>query len=162
MMSDTDTPIDPAHPDATPRSKPVIDLGEWRIAYGHPRYPEKICKHRSLVYSTEERRVWCEDCQRTVDNFDAFMVLANVHHDMVNTLKRKMQKADEIQKAWLHRKAAKELDQTWGRKMAVACPHCGRGLLAEDFAGGGGTRTSRDIELARRKREKGEKHDGKF
>jgi len=154
MMSDIDTPIDPAHPDATPWSKPVIDLGDMRISYGRPRYPEKICKHRSLVYSTEERRVWCKDCQRTVDNFDAFMVLANGHHDMVNRLKRKVKEAEEIKQAYIHRKSAKELDLAWGKKSAVGCPHCGRGLLAEDFATGC-RQSSREIELARRRREKG-------
>lgn len=157
-MSDIDNPIDPAHPDATPFSKPVIDLGDMRIAYGRPRYPAKICKHNHLVYSTEERRVWCRDCERTVDNFDAFMVLSNSLHGMVTRLKRRLEQAEEAKQAYIHRKAAKEMDLAWGRKNAVGCPHCGRGLLPEDIADGGCCQTSRDIELARRKKDRGGNH----
>jgi hypothetical protein len=39
-----------------------------------PRYP----KHLALVYSTQERRMWCEDRERTIDNFDALMTTIRI------------------------------------------------------------------------------------
>lgn len=163
MMSDIDTDtydqnsqIDPAHPDATPRSKPVIDLGDMRVAFGRPRFPKNICKHKTLIYCTDERRVWCQDCERSLDNFEAFMALVNEHCAMLTDADRRLKRAKEAEKIYIHRKAAKELDLAWGRKNAVGCPHCGRGLLADDFASGG-KQTSRDIELARRKKDRGGK-----
>lgn len=159
MMSDTDTydqndQIDPAHPDATPRSKPVIDLGDMRVAYGHPRHPKNVCKHKSLIYCTDERRVWCSDCERSLDNFEAFMALVNSHCAMITDANQRLERARKAENIYIHRKAAKAIDLAWGNKMAVGCPHCGRGLLAEDFVTGC-RQSSREIELARRRREKG-------
>ncbi len=48
--------------------------------------------------------------------------------------------------------AAKRMDDLWRKKRAVpTCPHCGSGLLPEDTERMG--RVSKEIEIARRKRE---------
>lgn len=58
---------------STPRWAEVIDIGEFRVEMGFPKHSS--CRHASLLYSTEERRVWCKDCHMTLDSFDAFIVL---------------------------------------------------------------------------------------
>jgi hypothetical protein len=150
----TDEPIIPRE-DATPYSAVVIDLAGIRIQWGMPKYkPGGACPHRSLTYSQNERRVWCRDCERTIDNFDAFMVFVHGFQDMERDAKTKIEKADDALKATINRRAAKQIDRAWsGHGMAILCPHCDGGLLPEDFVNGG-AECSRDIELARRARAK--------
>ena len=146
-----DNPIDP-RPDATPMWAEVIDLAEVRVQFGLPRNRHDRCEHRSLTYNVDERRVWCKDCERTIDGFDAFMVLVRGFAAMEQDARHKLEKAEEAKNAHLGRRAAKALDKAWsGQQMAVACPHCRGGLLPEDFDGRLSA-TSRDIELARRAR----------
>lgn len=148
-----DVPIEPV-PDATPLwACDVVDLGDFRVRMGFSRRHAGECKHLHLTYSVKERRVWCDDCERTVDNFDAFMILARHCHGVITEARHRQEKADAAFKAVLGRVAAKKLDRAWsGRNpMAVMCPHCHSGLLPEDFQNGG-SQISREIELARRKK----------
>lgn len=142
----------------TPFGSPVIDLAEMRIAFGRAKDFKKVCNHRRLTYDPKERRVWCQECESTVDSFDAFMTLVSHWHEMERAARAKLARAAETEKATLVKRAAKNLDQAWNRKfpMAVACPHCHGGLLPEDFLSGG-SQVSRDIEIARRARLKAEK-----
>ncbi|WP_132552887.1 hypothetical protein [Rhizobium azibense] len=136
----------------------MIDFGEMRIAFGLPKFHHKVCKHRRLTYNVAERRVWCQECESTVDGFDAFMLIANHFHAMERAAQAKLARAAEIENATLVKRAAKNLDRSWNGKnpMAVCCPHCRGGLLPEDFQSGGSA-VSREIEIARRKRLKAEK-----
>lgn len=149
-----ENPIDP-RPDAAPLRQVVVDLGDMRVQFGLPRTPRPKCSHKRLTYSPEERRVWCLDCESTVDGYDAFMVLVTHFQNMEREARRRLKRATEAQQAHIHRTAAKALDRAWsGRSpMAVACPHCGDGLLPEDFQNGG-LQTSRQIEIARRERKR--------
>lgn len=137
----------------TPFGSPVIDLAEMRIAFGRAKDFKKVCSHRRLTYDPKERRVWCQECESTIDNFDAFMTLASHWHEMERAARAKLARAAETEKATLVKRAAKNLDRHWNCRhpMAVSCPHCQGGLLPEDFQSGG-TAVSRDIELARRAR----------
>jgi hypothetical protein len=155
----SDEPINPndvpleAREGSTPYSSPVIDLAEVRIAYGLPKPGQRVCSHRRLIYCRSERRVWCEDCESTVESFDAFMTVTEHFHLMEREARAKLARAAEAEAATLVKRASKNLDRQWNGKhpMAVSCPHCRGGLLPEDFIDGGSA-VSRDIELARRKR----------
>lgn len=149
----SDEPLHP-FPEASPLWAEVIDLADMRVQFGRPRYPTKICEHRKLIYDPKERRVWCQDCERTIDGFDAFMTLTRQFTEMVKAAQRLFRQAKEARDSHIGRIAAKKLDKAWsGNVMAVACPHCRGGLLPEDFEGGASV-TSRDIEIARRGRAK--------
>lgn len=130
----------------------VIDLDGIRVAWGRPAKPKHLrCDHKNMVYSSEERRVWCKDCEHTIDAFDAFRVLVDNFRRMESAAAAKMRKADEAMTASVGRRGAKAIDKAWSRdKYAVACVHCRGGLLPEDYADGGAT-MSRDIEIQRRK-----------
>lgn len=132
-------------------SASVISLADVRVSRGWSR-PSKVCEHKSLVYSSRDRRIECKDCDRPVEAFDAFMTLCR-HFDSMETAARlREHKTSEALSAVIVRRAAKALDKAWGRKMAPCCPHCGNGLLPEDFETGGGSQIGQDFERARRRR----------
>lgn len=148
-MSDDRTLFDPTDHPNTDRVASVISLDDVRISRGW-RLPGKQCKHLSLVYSAQDRAVECKDCGKPVDGFDAFMVLCQRFDGMEKAAQAKLHKAEAALESTVVRRAAKELDLSWGRKMAPCCPHCRRGLLPEDFANGARSAYGRDFELARR------------
>jgi hypothetical protein len=131
----------------------VIDLDGIRIARGLPKRSSQFCPHRNMTYCDEERRVWCKDCQRTLDGYDAFKGLVSVFGQMERSIRRKTEAADQAMKATIHRRATKAIDKAWsGREMAICCPHCRGGLLPEDFSDGVRAQCSREYEMARRGR----------
>lgn len=146
-MEDKDPPITPA--DFISGVK-VIDFGEARIARGYTRRPYSSCKHLNLVYDTQERRVWCEDCERNVDPFDAFKILVENYAAAEGKVNRLKQEATEAAKFSIRSRAAKAIDDIWRkRRMVPCCPHCTGPLLPEFFANGVGSTAS--AEIARRK-----------
>ena len=153
----SDKPIDAplvSTPGSEPFGQPVIDLAEMRIKRGRSNVSVATpCKHRALIYSQDERRVWCEDCERTIDSFDAFMTVVGQFHPMVNAAKHALRRAKEAEAMTITLRAAKVFDKAWrGNQMAVSCPHCRTGLLPEDFLSGG-SQVSAEIERARRGRQ---------
>lgn len=151
-MSD-DLPLEEL-PDAGQYHGTVIDLDGVRIKLGRTPYRAgKPCEHKSLIYCQSERRIWCEECKRTIDNFDAFLTYTRHFSSMVREAESKLRTADDALKATVHRRATKHLDHAWsGGLCAVACIHCGGGLLPEDYADGVKARTSRELEMQRRKK----------
>lgn len=142
-----DDPLEPMDNDY----RPVIDLASVRIRLGKTSAKVKPCEHKHLTYSQHERRVWCDDCERSIDAFDAFVMMCRYLSDMISEANGKMHKADEALRHTARLRATKALDKVWsGRTMAVACPHCNGGLLPEDFAGGAKSAWSRSLEIAKR------------
>lgn len=130
----------------------VIDFGDIRVARGLSRRPYTGCKHHNLVYDNKERRVWCKDCERDIEPFDAFLSLVENFHAAFGAFERMKQEAEKARAHNIHLIACKELERAWrGRTMAVGCPHCRAGLLPEDFKRGGISMCSAEIERQRRK-----------
>jgi len=128
---------------------PVVDLAEVRIARGAAR---NVCAiHMNVVYCTHTRTIQCKDCGAIVEGFDAFLTVALHFSRMAVAARAKMREAEAALRAVIIRRAAKAIDLAWGRKMAVRCPHCRRGLLPEDFVDP--AEVSAEIERQRRKRE---------
>lgn len=155
MDDNTDIPLE-VLADAGCYVGQVIDLASVRIQVGRTKIGPGIkpCEHKSLIYSQTERRVWCEDCSRTVDNFDAFLTFTKHFEAMLRDARSKMLTAEEAMKTSARRRATKEIDRAWsGHTMAICCPHCHGGLLPEDFARGA-SMCSREIEIARRAKPK--------
>lgn len=53
----------------------VVTIGDLRVARGLSRRPYSSCSHRALIYDQSERRIWCQDCEKDVDHFAAFIHL---------------------------------------------------------------------------------------
>ena len=126
----TDRPIIP-FPDSEEGWSNVVDLAGFRVERGTSK--GILCQHKKLIYDSRERRIWCRDCEQTVEAFDAFMALANNLSRMVSAAKNMQDQAEQAKKAHIVRRSAKNIDQIWGRKHVPFCPHCRGGLLPEDF-----------------------------
>lgn len=146
-----DSPLEALNTEGMYRAN-VIDLDGVRIKAGHTPYKTKACDHLQLIFSLGERRVWCESCERTIDNFDAFMTFVNHLDRMVLAARHDLDTAERALAATVRMRATKELDRMWaGKRMVPCCPHCHGGLLPDDFAGGACSATSYELEVARRK-----------
>lgn len=131
-------------------SASLISLADVRVSRGWSR-PSKVCEHKSLVYSSRDRRIECKECVQPLEAFDAFMTLVRHFGSMEDAARRREHQTREAAGAVIVRKAAKALDKAWGRKMAPCCPHCRTGLLPEDFETIG-SMVGQELERARRRR----------
>lgn len=128
----------------------VVDIGDIRVARGLSRRAYSSCRHAQLVYDKTERRVWCKDCERDVEPFDAFESVVGQFYHAKRHYEALQRQVEEAQAHSMHLIACKNLESVWrGNKMAPACPHCREALLPEDFKTLG-LRVS--AELARQKR----------
>ncbi len=129
----------------------VVNIGDLRVARGLTRRPAASCRHVRLNYDPRERRIWCKDCEKDVDAFDAFCLLTEQYHLAYERLQDDRQKLTEAQAFNCRTIAAKNIDEAWRkRKLVPACPHCSNGLFPEDFVKGVGM-VGREFALARRK-----------
>lgn len=133
----------------------VVDIGDIRVARGKTRRPRSTCKHKNMAYDTNERRVYCHDCEQEVDPFDAFLLLTESWDASIKRLQSRAREIEEAEKFTLRRRAAKTMDEAWRRKDTVpGCPHCHEALLPEDVAGKRLPLVSRRIAEAKRKKQK--------
>lgn len=133
----------------------VVNIGDIRVARGLTRRPISSCTHRNMVYDTKERRVWCSDCEVTIESFDAFIFLVEQYHRARSDIEKRAQKVAEAEATSLRSLAARELDKAWSkRRMIPCCPSCGSGLFPEDFKRGVRSMVSREFAEARRKHKK--------
>ena len=129
----------------------VIDMGDIRVSRGQSRRPKAICKHKRLIYDSGERRVWCKDCEKDIDSFDAFELLVSQQDIAIKQLNRLKADVLAAESHNLRRIAAKNLESEWNKKNSLpCCPHCKSGLMAEDFKKI--SKTSKSIEIAKRNR----------
>lgn len=127
----------------------VVNIGDVRVARGLSRRHHSSCPHRQIVYDRQERRIWCQDCERDIEPFDAFTRLTEGYAAAVSKLKAREQVIAEAEKFKIISIAAKSIDRAWRkRNMVPACPHCKNGLFPEDFRKIG-TMLGRDYALAR-------------
>jgi hypothetical protein len=134
MTEDKDPPIEPQEYIAGVK---VVDIGDLRVARGLSRRPHSSCEHKTMVYDQNERRIWCEDCEKNVEAFDAFVSLVEWHSKAANRIKERLNRVAEAEKNTVRSLAAKAMDEVWrSRNMVPACPHCGQGLFPENFKHG--------------------------
>lgn len=132
MSNDKDPPIEETGSGVT-----VVDIGDIRVARGLSRRHYSSCPHRRLMYDQKERRVWCRECERDVESFDAFTIIVEQYSDAHRQLVRKQAEISEAEQFKMRTIAAKKLDEAWrSRKMVPACPHCSNGLFPDSFKNG--------------------------
>lgn len=131
----------------------VVDIGDYRVARGLSRRPFSGCPHKRLTYDEKERRVWCQDCERDVEPFDALMLIVEGLDRENKRLDARRKRLDDAEQEGLRSLAAKEVDSVWRKRRYVpACPSCGEGLFPEDFKNGCMTQLGREYAEARRRR----------
>lgn len=133
----------------------VVDIGDIRVARGLARRPSSACTHRALRFDRNERRVWCADCEKTVEAFDAFVLLVEQFANAAAEATRREERVAEAEAHQIVSIAAKTMDKAWrSRSMIPVCPHCRTGLFPEDFKSEPAM-VSREFAGARRKKETG-------
>lgn len=148
-MSDDDTPIEEQN---YLYGINVVDIADIRVARGRAKREQPNCRHRRLMYDQDERRVFCDDCKKTIDNFDAFMNLVNVFSSATAKIDKKEKELNDALKYNIRRLAAKKMDEAWlSKTMIPCCPHCKTGLLPEDALNITSYK-SKELEIARRKK----------
>lgn len=131
---------------------PVVDIGDLRVARGMTRRPNSICRHKNMVVDHQERRIWCKDCERTVDAFDAFKSITEEFKRAVEAHNTKVKAFDEAISGLLFSRSAKALDNEWRKQKTVpCCPHCNEALLPEDFAWNRIQTASKELATLKRK-----------
>jgi len=129
----------------------VIDFGDVRVMRGRTRREYSTCEHRALSYDPVERRVWCRDCEKEIDNFDAVLSLINNYHKAYKYLEKQTDEVLEAQQYNIKRIATKRLDKSWQSRTTVpCCPHCKTGLLPGDFTDVKIKTVSKELEKAKR------------
>jgi hypothetical protein len=132
----------------------LIQIGEARIRLrgDRPHYGrDDRCRHYNLTYDNNGEIVSCDDCGKQVSAFWAMKVIIFHYNKATEAMEARASQLAADKAHNLHLIAAKKVEAVWrGRTMAPCCPHCGRGILAED--GLGGSQTNRKMELARRQR----------
>lgn len=133
--------MDIENPPITPltylRGLNVVDIGDIRVARGMTRREHSSCRHRQLVYDAKERRVWCKDCEHTIDAFDAFVLIAEQCGAAIIDIERRYRLVADAEKHNVRLIAAKVMDEAWqSRNTVPCCPHCGHGIFPEDVRNG--------------------------
>ena len=125
----SDAPIEPENFIAGVK---VVDIGDLRVARGRSRRERSACPHRQLIYDNQERRIWCEDCQTTVEPFDAFIGLVERFYVAEENIKRRQKAVAEAEAFSLRSRASKAMDEMFGKRSSVpCCPKCNYPLMPE-------------------------------
>ena len=133
----------------------VVDIGDYRVARGLSRRAHPSCDHTRLVYDIQERRIWCKDCEKDVEAFDAFKGIVSNFAAQIKILERREEAVAEAESYNLISIAAKNIDEAWRKKkMIPCCPHCKRGIMPEDFKSGITHYVGKEYEVVRRKQPK--------
>ena len=115
----------------------VVDIGDVRVARGLSRRAHSSCPHHRMMYDNAERRIWCRDCERDVEPFDAFKNLIEGYDNVLKAVERREEAVKQAETFQVRSRAAKVMDEAWRRqKMVPACPHCKRGIFPADVVNG--------------------------
>jgi hypothetical protein len=115
----------------------VVDIGDYRISRGMSRRDASGCPHKRLSYDSSERRIWCRDCEHTVEAFDALIGMVESFDAALKGMEKREATLADAEAAGLVSLAAREIDKAWRKRASVpACPHCHNGLFPEDFKNG--------------------------
>lgn len=131
----------------------VIDIGAFRVSRNGPKRSydrnDKRCPHGQIELDDQGQIVRCTQCGETLSAYWALGMLAKVFNDEWEKLKMAQDRATAAREIQLHLVAAKSLEKVWrSRSMVPCCPHCDRGILAEDMLRPAQTR--REFEIKRR------------
>ena len=132
----------------------VVDIGDYRVSRGFSRREYSTCRHSRIVYDQKERRIWCKDCEKNVDAFDAFENIVQHFDRQSKLIKSEKEEINKVKSHSLISIASRVLDQAWRKKKMSPCrPHCKKGLLPDDFKNGVKYSVGTQFEIARRIKE---------
>ena len=119
--------------DQTPLSPTVLNF-ERHVAL---RQKPVQCRHRHVEVDPANREVTCQDCGKVVDPFDVLVGFANEGSLLQRTYTALQDEVGRLRNWNPFLRAVKRLEEIWRGSMLPTCPHCGRGIRAEDLARSG-------------------------
>jgi len=134
----------------------IIQIGKAKIE--RVRSGLERCRHRYFKYDPDGRTIECQDCQKILDPFDAFVELAHIWEEAYTTLENRQKELEELEarreKGLL--RATRRVDEAWrSRSMVPVCPHCKKPIFPED--GFGTSAINKEMALEARKFKKTER-----
>lgn len=129
---------------ATPAWARPVAIGDLSVQRSLSR---NQCEHKQIELQPEGEIVRCRSCGAQVG---AFWALTRAHEQWRYAQARLDARKAELEHSFQQRLtfiAAKRIEQAWRRRGTLpGCPHCGRGIMADDhFA-----RVDKEAELAQR------------
>ena len=88
----------------------VIDIGDIRVSRGLSRHRYESCQHKNTVYDEKERRIYCQDCEKGIHPFDAFVKIVKWHAQAVAKINSERKQVDESLEFSIRSRAAKNID----------------------------------------------------
>lgn len=116
----------------------VVQIGDLLLARKKDDYMRQRegCKHVKLEMDDVGETVKCRDCGVYVSAYWALGMLRELWGDHAKKVKRELSAVQEERGALLHLTAAKLAETAWRSRTTVpTCPHCRRGVFAEDRFG---------------------------
>lgn len=109
----------------------IVSLEAYRLAKVPPHAK---CKHERSVIDERSGTLECRECGAYLSAFHVLVQIAREENRAWERVKSLRAEAEEL-KAWRpFLKAMKALERVWrGRRVLPCCPHCHRGLWAEEF-----------------------------
>jgi hypothetical protein len=132
-------------------SADVIQIGDLALKRKERTYPPnpEACPHKKLELDAQGDIVTCLDCKKQVSAFWALIMLVEQYRSARDRLIHEHEVLQQARSENLHLIAARKVDKAWrSRTMVPTCPHCHKGIFAED--GFGGSLVNREMEQRRR------------
>jgi hypothetical protein len=112
------------------------------------------CLNPHYLLDNDNRIVYCKDCGAIVDPFEALCEIARGWKRIEDQVRSLLNQRKELIDWKPHLVALRKVEKTYrSGKYIPSCPHCRKGILAEELATGS---TNKEMELQRRQFEKKE------
>ncbi|MTI83459.1 MAG: hypothetical protein FH756_06025 [Firmicutes bacterium] len=126
--------------------KKIIPISKLRIA--RDKVKKCTCINRNYEVDTVNKEVLCTQCGAVVDPYDVLVDIAYSHERLNGEVENLLRQRKEILSWKPHLVALRKLESIYRGKMLPCCPHCGRGVLAEELLV---EAIHKEVELERRK-----------
>lgn len=130
----------------------VIEFADIQIRFKRKQWNPDECKHKHLSYSPSDEEIICEDCDKVIPSFKAFMLLVDRYRDAYAGLDRRLDEIKELEaKANIGLlRATRKVNGAWRtRGMVPCCPHCKEAIFPDD--GLGDSMTNKEMALQSRR-----------
>lgn len=115
----------------------VVQFADLQIARLKDDYVRRRegCQHRHIQLDDVGEVVLCMDCKKQVSAYWALNMLTTDWREQTKRLAREVESAKQERGLTLHLRAAKQVESVWRSKQLPCCPHCDRGIMADDNLG---------------------------
>jgi hypothetical protein len=125
----------------------IVPITALRIKYD--KVQKCTCNNRSFEVDITNKEVLCAGCGAVVNPFDAIKEIAFHHEQMNREVEALLNQRKQILSWKPHLLAVRELERIYrGGTMLPCCPHCGRGVEANELLR---AQTNKAGEMERRK-----------